>query len=69
MPNKTWSYVVTYIDPGDLETKTPAKRAEETVNVEATTVGRALTKAKAAINDDWEGLEASQIVIVECRRA
>lgn len=66
--NKTWSYVVTYVNPIDLEDKTPAQRGEETVEVKATTVTRALTKAKTLINDEWEGLESSQIVIIECTR-
>lgn len=68
MPNKKWKYVVSYVNPLDLEDKTPAKREEEVVRVEATTVTRALTRAKALINEEWEGLETSQVVIVECRR-
>lgn len=69
MANKTWEYVVSYVDPIDLEEKTPAQRGELEVKVSATTVPRAVSKAKAMINEDWEGLEASQIVIVDCRRA
>jgi hypothetical protein len=69
MANKTWKYSVFYVDPIDLEDKTPAQRSEHELSVEATTVARAVSKAKKLINDEWDGLEASQIVIVECRRA
>lgn len=69
MANKTWKYTVVYVDPIDLEDKTPAQREEHEVSVEATTVPRAVSKAKKLINDEWEGLDASQIVIVECRRS
>lgn len=68
MANKTWNYVVTYVNPLDLEDKTPAQRGEEQVKVQATSVPRAVSKAKKEINDEWEGLETSQIVIVECAR-
>jgi hypothetical protein len=67
--NKSWDYVVSYVDPIDLEDRTPAQRGELTVKVSATTVPRAISKAKVLINEEWEGLESSQIVIVDCRRA
>lgn len=66
--NKSWDYVVTYVNPFDITEKTPAQRAEETVEVNATTVQRALTKAKALIHEEWEELDNSLIVIVDCRR-
>lgn len=69
MANKTWNYEVYYVNPEDLEDKTPAQRGEEVVKVQATSVSRAVSKAKKEIADEWEGLDNSQIVIVECRRA
>lgn len=68
MANKTWDYLVSYVDPIDLEDKTPAQRGELEVKVSATTVPRAVSKAKAMINEEWDGLENAQIVIVDCRR-
>lgn len=69
MANKTWNYEVYYVNPLDLEDKTPAQRGEEVCKVQATSVPRAVSKAKKEITEEWDGLENSQIVIVECRRA
>jgi len=66
--NKSWEYTVTYQDPEDAE-KTPAQRREESVSVEATTAARALNKAKTAIVEDWEGLAAKDIVILDVVRS
>lgn len=67
MANKTWKYTVTYQNPEDAEL-TPAKRGEESVQIEATTGPRAISKAKTAILDEWEGLEARDLVILDAVR-
>lgn len=68
MANKTWKYVVSYVNPED-DDKTPAQRGEISLNVSATSVPRAVSKAKKDIVEEWDGLESKDIVIVECRRA
>lgn len=67
MANKTWKYTVTYQSPEDAD-ETPAKRREEAVQVEATTGPRAISKAKTAILDEWEGVEARDLVILDAFR-
>lgn len=67
MANKTWDFTVVYQNPEDLD-ETPAKRREETINVTATTAKRAISKATAEILDEWEGLEARDLVILDVFR-
>lgn len=68
MANKTWEYVVTYQSPEHMHL-TPAQREEEMCRVQATTAPRALSKAKKDILDDWEGVEAKDLVILDVCRA
>ncbi len=67
MANKTWDYIVSYIDPADVRTKTPAQRGECEFTCKATTVGRALTMAKKHIIAEHDA-ETSDIVIVDVVR-
>lgn len=68
MANKTWEYTVSFQDPEDLDL-TPAKRRERSVTVDATTAGRAISKAVAEILEEWE-VEKRHIVILDaCRSA
>lgn len=67
MANKTWKYTVTYQSPEDFD-KTPAKRGEEFVDVEATTAKRAIAKATKEIVDEWAGVDARDIVILDALR-
>lgn len=68
MANKTWDYLVSYIDPEDLSTKTPAKRGELEFECKATTVGRALTMAKKYIIETHSLDGARDVVIVDVVR-
>lgn len=67
MANKTWKFTVTYQSPEDAD-KTPMQRAEESVQVEATTAQRALNKAKVAVCEEWEGVEAKDVVFLDVYR-
>lgn len=67
MANKTWKFTVTYQSPEDAD-KTPMQRAEESVQVEATTAQRALNKAKAVVCEEWEGVEAKDVVFLDVYR-
>lgn len=67
MPNKTWKYTVTYQSPEDQDL-TPAKRREESIDVEATTAKRAISKAVTAILDEWDGVEARELVVLDAYR-
>jgi hypothetical protein len=62
MANKTFQYEVHYVNPDDLDL-TPAKRRELSTSVSATSVPRAVSKAKKQILEDWE-MEARDLVIV-----
>lgn len=67
MANKTWDYTVTYQSPEDAD-KTPAQRGEESITVEATTAKRAISKALKEIVDEWEGVEAKDLVLLDVVR-
>lgn len=68
MANKKWSYIVAYVDPADLDTKTPAQRGEIEFLVDATSVPRAVSIAKKIISGEHPGITAGQIVIVDVVR-
>lgn len=64
MANKTWSYLVCYVDPDDLLTKTPAKRGElELDPIKATSVQRAVSIAKKTVMET-HNLDSVRDVIV-----
>jgi len=67
MANKNWLFTVVYQSPEDAHL-TPAKRGEEKVEVNSTSANRALSKAKKEILEDWEGLEARNLVILDVYR-
>jgi len=67
MANKTWPYVVTYQDPTDAELP-PSQRGEERVEVEATSAKRAISKALTVLVEEWEGVEAKDLMILDAYR-
>lgn len=67
MANKNWDYVVSYVDPDTLHLS-PGQREELDFSVKATSVPRALSKAKAEIKANHEGIEAGQIVVLDIVR-
>ena len=68
MANKKWSYIISYVNPADLDTKTPAQRGEIEFLVDATSVPRAVSIAKKIIVGEHPGITAGQIVIVDVVR-
>jgi hypothetical protein len=67
MANKVWPYVVCFQDPEDAEL-TPAKRREQSVQVDATSASRAISKAIVEIMDEWD-VEKRHIVILDACRS
>lgn len=66
MANKTWNYLVKYVNPEDLE-KTPAKRGECTWTGQATSAKRAISKATKDILEDWD-MKTADLVILDAVR-
>lgn len=67
MANKSWDFTVVYQNPEDFE-ETPARRREESRQVTSTTAKRALSKAVREICEEWEGVEAKDVVVLDAFR-
>jgi hypothetical protein len=67
MANKSWTFTVVYQSPEDADL-TPAKRREESIQVASTSAKRALSKAVREICDDWDGLEAKDVLVLDVFR-
>ena len=67
MANKTWDYLVSYQDPEDVKTKTPAKRGELEMECRATTVARALSIAKKELSEE-HGVPTRELIILDVVR-
>jgi hypothetical protein len=67
MANKTWDYVVSYQDPKDVKTKTPAKRGELDFECKATTAARALSIAKRELSSQHK-VPARDLIILDVVR-